>query len=467
MYTCKLRPIFLLLIILSLLLTACSTSSQVPDATATLSLPTTFLSAETVQSTGATTETPITPSGPYNPTPTLNYASPNPVQISEMQFIQQDNRLVVVAKFQNIYEEAILRNVQFEVLALDAAGNRIAQEIGSIEYLFPRQTSGLVRTFDLISGVETNSVEIHFNGGIMDTDLDYRQPFTITNPVLFTDSDEISLINGWLTNEDDLTYTEIELNAVAYNANGEIIGGGNTYAEFVPAEDKIGISIPSLVSGTAVRVEIYPWISAYSASLEGGSWWNNIKVENWNFAVTADRQIAGGAELINITDKVLTGTYYIITVYDDQDRVCLVDKNFINFMLPGETLYFSPGILSSPPSSEPAHVDMLIIPGEFGEYDLAYNPLVTSQALLFADQDTLTVQVSVLNNLNASISTALITVVLEDEKGNIIGGGQAYASLLPANSSAQVEIPVIIVGNFQHLIIKSSATLPPTATIIP
>ncbi|MFZ3070801.1 MAG: FxLYD domain-containing protein [Anaerolineaceae bacterium] len=453
--------LFPLLLIFSLLLAACGQTSPEPDPTATPTPPNQGAPIATLQPGEPTwTPTPI----PFNPTPTLNYETPNPVQISELQFLQQENRLVVIAKFQNILEDAILRDVQFEVLGLDAAGNRIAQEFGGITYLFPRQTTGLVRSFDLIAGVETTSVEVHFTGGTPDQKLKYQQPFTITNPTFFGE-DKTATLTGWLENRDDLTYTEIELNAIAYNANGEIIGGGNANAEFVPPEDRIGVSVPVAITEVPARVEIYPWISSYSASLEGGSWWNNIKIEDWNFILTADHQVAGGAILTNITDRILTGSYYIITVSDEQDQVCLVEKNFINYFLPGEAQYFSPGVLTAPASSSPTHVDLIVIPGEFGEYDLAYNPLVTSQSILLTDQATPTVRVTVLNNLNASISTVLVTTLLLDAQGTIIGGGQTYSGALPANSSLDVDVPVAVMGDLENLTINSSATLPQSATI--
>ncbi len=453
------------LLFLILVLPACDRILPNPDATATPIPP--VQPEGTVQADLTQTATPDLQTVPVNPTPTVNFTEPNPVQITELQFFTQDYQLVVVAKFQNIYEEAILRDVQFEIVALDSIGNRIAEEIGSIEYLFPKETSGLVRTLNLQTGIAPANVQVHFSGGIPDRKLKYQQPFSISQPAYFADEEQGTVITGWLENRDAFTYTEVNLNAVAYNVNGEIIGGGSTYTEFVPEKDRIGVTIPSLVSQEAARVEIYPWISAYSASLEGGRWWNNIKVRNWNFVINADRQISGGAELTNITDRVLTGNYYILTVYDAQGRVCLVDKDFINFFLPGETQYFSPGILSAPTGSEPAKVDLIVIPGEFGEYDLAYNPLTTSQEVLVADANTLVVRLSVLNNLNASISKALVTTILMDEKGNIVGGGQETIFDLLPNSTTSIEVPVLIVGDYTSLTIKSSATLPPAATIGP
>ena len=155
------------------------------------------------------------------------------------------------------------------------------------------------------------SQELRFTGGAPDAKLKLQQPFTIADPAFIVDEASAQL-TGWLSNADEVTYTEVSINAIAYNAKGEIVGGGSGYMEFVPSKDTIGVSVPATVTEAPTRVEIYPSLSAYSASLPGGKWWNNIKVEDWSFVTTSSGQLAGGAVLTNITDRVLTGTFYIL-----------------------------------------------------------------------------------------------------------------------------------------------------------
>ena len=386
------------------------------------------------------------------------------MQISELQHVQLDNHLVVAAKFRNNLESASLRDVQYEVLVLDATGLRLAQEFGAIPWLLPRQTSALVREFDLLAGAQAASVELRFTGGAEDPKLKLQQPFTIADPAFIVDEDSAQL-TGWLSNADELTYTEVSINAIAYNAKGEIVGGGSGYMEFVPPEDTVGVSVPATVTEAPVRVEIYPTLSAYSASLPGGKWWNNVKVEDWSFVTTDTGQLAGGAVLTNITDRVLTGTFYILTVSDAEGRVCLVAKDFINMILPDETLNFSPGVLHLPKTVSASKVDLLIVPGEFGEYSLAYNPLSTSQPLLDIEGDSPLVRVNVLNNLNASISTVLVTVLIKNPQGEIVGGGHMLTDRIPPNGSLRVAVPVAFLGDPETLTVYTSATLPASAII--
>jgi hypothetical protein len=390
----------------------------------------------------------------------VNVAEPNPVQITELAHVQVQRDLVVAIKFQNVLPDALLRDVNYEILALDAAGNRIAQEAGVIPFLIPQQTMGLARTFQLLAGMQTETVAVRFSAGTQDRDLKLQSPFEVINPAFFVDLNG-AVMTGWLQNRDKQTYTEVEVNAIGYNAKGEIVGGGSLLTEFVPEEDRIGVSIPVTVSEAPVLVEIYPWISTYSTSLEGGSWWKNIKVEDWDFIITDEGYVAGGAILTNITDQVLTGTYYIITIADAQDRVCAVSRGFIPMLLPGETLNFSPGVLYPPTTANAAKVDLIIVPGEFGEYPLVYNPLsITQSALLLEEQEAPIVRTTVLNNLNASLSGTLVSIVLKNEDGRIIGGGQTLTGPVRAGSTLQVDVPVEFLGSPENLTIAASVTLP-------
>lgn len=450
----KRKSLLLFFLLFSLLLAGCSPEATLPTALATLPQPT----AVNTPLPGEPTWTPSPQ--PVNPTPTVNVAEPNPVQITELAHVQVQRELVVAIKFQNILPDALLRDVNYEILALDATGNRIAQESGVIPFLIPEQTMGLVRSFQLIAGVQAETVEVRFSAGTQDRNLKLQSPFEVINPAFFVDLNG-AVMTGWLQNRDRQTYTEVEVNAIGYNAKGEIVGGGSILTEFVPAKDRIGVSIPVTVSEAPVLVEIYPWISTYSASLESGSWWKNIKVQDWDFIITGQGYVTGGAILTNITDQVLTGTYYIITVADAQDRVCAVSRGFIPMLLPGETLNFSPGILYPPTTAQAAKVDLIIVPGEFGEYPLAYNPLsITQSTLLLEEQEVPIVRTTVLNNLNASLSGTLVTVVLKNERGRIVGGGQALTGQILAGSTLQVDVPVGFIGNPENLTIAASVTLP-------
>ncbi len=437
----------LVTLLLALLLSACTPTSQSGDPTAT---PMPFFPA--------TVEVTQNPLLPINPTPTPNLVNPNPVRITELEYLQEETQVLVMAKLFNTLADAILRDVQLEVLALDAAGNRIAQQRTSFRYLFPNETTGLVQEFEINSGLVITGVEVRVVDGLIDRMLKYEQPLTIENTTAFRIGNDYT-VTGWLSNADAYTYTQVLLNAVAYNASGQIVGGGQANFDFVPETDQIGFSIQvnSRRGEEVDHVDVSPWITSYSASLEGGNWWNSVSTDEWNFAIDQFNQITGGAILTNKTDQVLTETFLILTVSDENNRVCFAENVYYDVLWAEESAIYAVETRRLPESCRGKSVDLVVVPGEFGQFPVNFNPLLASQG---AFRDESSVLVSVVNNLNASVSHARVYVVLRDGADRIVGGGFGTTELIRAGSSISVIVPVAYLGIQEELTIHAFATLP-------
>ncbi len=434
-------------LLLALLLSACTEVSRSGDPTAT---PEPFFPA-----TAEVTQDPLLP---INPTPTPDLVNPNPVRITELEYLQEDTQVLVMAKLFNTLEDAILRDVQLEVLALDATGSRLAQQRTSFRYLFPNETTSLVQEFEINSGLVITGVEVRVVDGLIDRTLKYQQPLTIQNTSAFRVGNNYN-VTGWISNADAYTYTQVLLNAVAYNASGQIVGGGQSLFDFVPEEDQVGFSVlvNSRQGEVVDHVDVSPWITSYSASLEGGNWWNAVSSEDWNFAVDQYNQITGGAVLKNETERVLSETFIILTVSDENNSVCFASNSYYDVIWPNETVVYAVTPTGLPDACLGKKVDLVVVPGEFGISPVDFNPLLASQAA-FTDQDT--VSVSVVNNLNTSISHARVYVILRDSAGRIVGGGYQTTQLIRSGSSTSVTVPVAYLGDQESLTISVFATLP-------
>ena len=410
--------------------------------------------------------TPVVVVEPINPTPTPDLVNPNPVRITELEYVQTGAELRIIANLFNTLTDAILRDVQVEVLALDANGTRIAHEVRTVRYLFPRETTGLVQDFELLPGLETYTVEVRVKEGLKDRQLRYSQPLVV-NKTGWVEAEDGIRLTGWINNSDPYTYTNVELNAIAYNAAGLIIGGGRGMIDFVPEKDRTGVSVLADIQADQeiALVEIYPWITAQSASLEGGSWWENIEVKQWNFIADDYQHVSGGALLRNLTDRLLTQTYYLLTVTDAADKVCLAKQGYIDLIWPKQELSFSPGVLNLPADCVAQQVDMIIVPGEFGQFQLGYDPLETGLPVINEAGDS--ASVNVINNLNADVSNALVYVVITDSTGKIVGGGSIQSGSIRANSSITVQVPVIYIGPVENLTFNASVGIPLDVTVGP
>jgi hypothetical protein len=454
------NTLILIGLVLLLSLSACGGFSA-GDPTATPVPPTATLIQPTVIFVDGTPQVVVEP---INPTPTPDLVNPNPVRITELEYVQTGSQLQIIAKLFNTLTDAILRDVQVEVLALDASGNRIAHEVRTVRYLFPRETTGLVQDFELLPGLETYTVEVRVKEGLKDRQLRYSQPLVV-KITSWVEAEEGIRLTGWINNSDPYTYTKVALNAIAYSASGKIIGGGRGMIDFVPEKDRTGISVLANIEADQeiALVEIYPWITAQSASLEGGTWWENIEVRQWNFIADDYQHVSGGALLKNLTDRLLTETYYLLTVTDAADKVCLAEQGYIDLIWPKQELFFSPGILDLPVDCVAQQVDMIIVPGEFGQFQLGYDPLEAGMPVVNEDGET--VSVNIINNLSADISSAVVYVVITDADGKIVGGGSIQSGTIHANSSITVQVPIIYLGNIEDLKINVSVSIPKDVTI--
>jgi len=235
----------------------------------------------------------------------------------------------------------------------------------------------------------------------------------------------------------------------------------------VPEKDRTGISVLANIEADQeiALVEIYPWITAQSASLEGGTWWENIEIRQWNFIVDDYQHVSGGALLKNLTDRLLTETYYLLTVTDAADKVCLAEQGTIDLIWPEQELVFSPGILDLPADCVARQVDMIIVPGEFGQFQLGYDPLEAGTPVVNEGGET--ASVNVINNLNADISNTVVYLVITDASGKIVGGGSVQSGNIRANSSLTVQVPIIYLGIIEELKFEASVSIPMDVTVGP
>jgi hypothetical protein len=56
----------------------------------------------------------------------------------------------------------------------------------------------------------------------------------------------------------------LRVSAIVYNEAGDIIGGGFTYLDFAPANDKTAVEVSITCIGTPAKIELYATVSSLS-----------------------------------------------------------------------------------------------------------------------------------------------------------------------------------------------------------
>lgn len=363
------------------------------------------------------------------------------VILDDHTFIQDETTLVTVFLLQNTDPQSTLENVEYTVYAYDASGVQVSDDTGYIQFIFPDQVIGVVNEIWLDEGISVDSVFIDWVIGDTNVYDDFDYPFIVENSKYYS-GDSGDYITGVIKNTDYQIYTDLRVNAIAYDANDIVIGGGYTYIDFIPNNDQVGVSVLAILLEEPARVEIYPTFSAFSMPIEDGKWRNNIGLIDFGF-VQDETEVGGGFLIKNVSDQILTNSQYYITIYDADGDVCAAESGYIDLLWPGETLGYSLGSIFIPEQSKPSKVDVIILPGEFGEHELTANPLSIENVKFVEHDDWPTVTATLVNSLDQSVTKPEIYVLLYNADDEIIGGGISYPGDLAAKGSLEIEIFVI------------------------
>lgn len=163
---------------------------------------------------------------------------------------------------QNPNETYALNDSRYQVTAYDAGDIVVGTDSGYIEVLLPGQTLGVAGDLFIPGDGAITRIEAQFAPGdyVAPGDL---LPFT-TSDATFAPGSFSSEINGQVNNPYSEEVTDLRVMALAYDEAGNIIGGGYTFLDFVPAESSASISVPVEVTGTPATVELYAVLTSLS-----------------------------------------------------------------------------------------------------------------------------------------------------------------------------------------------------------
>jgi len=146
------------------------------------------------------------------------------VLLDDHTFIQDETTLVTVFLLQNTDPQSTLEDVKYTIYAYNASGTQVGNDIGYIQFFFPDQIIGVVNEIWLDEGVSVDSVSVDWIIGDTNVYNDFDYPFVIENSKYYS-GDSGNYITGVIKNNADQIYTDLRVNAVAYNANDLVIGG--------------------------------------------------------------------------------------------------------------------------------------------------------------------------------------------------------------------------------------------------
>jgi hypothetical protein len=412
---------------------ACRFSPQ-KDPTATPTMEET-IQDQTETVTQAATE------GRTTETETVSSGETQELKLLDKFFWMRDGLDVFVAFFfENVNIDITFEDVDYTLHLLDASGNELQSESDSVRWIFPSQTLGIVSMLYLDDENQiVDSVSIDWEYGTSSTDgLSY--PFSIDDTI-FWQNGSYPIVTGIIDNNSADTYTNIRTNVICYNNAGEIVGGGYTHLDFVPGSDFMGFAANVDTFDDVAYVEVYPTFTYGSLFYEGKDFWSEIAILDDYFYTDDFGSLLGGVIIQSNIDTPLSDSVAYVTFYDDSGNITSIATEYIDFLLPGDTLGFAPWAMFPPEGAITSSYDILVLPGDYvNDYELMDNPFQINSATLTGDYDDY-VAVNFTNTYNKQASEVTVYVLVYDDDGNIIGGGSDWTSEpTPASGDTDIEV---------------------------
>jgi hypothetical protein len=196
---------------------------------------------------------------------TLGDESPDDAQditLHKSGFGQTEYRAGYALLVENPNDNYAIESTQYHLTAYAADGTVLAAEEGYIDVILPGQTLGIGDTISIIGDATIDHVDAQILAGDYEPS-DPIPTFTSEN-VSYQPGDFSSDTTGEIVSPYNKDITDIRVSAIAYDDAGNIVGGGFTYLDFIPANGKAAVEVSTACSGTPATVELYAYLSSLS-----------------------------------------------------------------------------------------------------------------------------------------------------------------------------------------------------------
>jgi len=155
-----------------------------------------------------------------------------------------------------------VESTMFHITLYAKDGSVIAVEEGYVDTLLPNQTLGEGGEIYVDKEMTVASADFQIKSGKFETS-DVIPTFTAEN-ISYQADRYFPKVTGEIASPYTKDITNVRVSAIAYNEVGDIIGGGFTFLDFVPANSKAAVEVSITVAGIPTKTELYAAVSALS-----------------------------------------------------------------------------------------------------------------------------------------------------------------------------------------------------------
>ena len=164
---------------------------------------------------------------------------------------------------QNPNQDFAVQGTQYHVTAYGEDGSVLATDDGRVETLLPGQTLGVAGAISLDTPERVARAEAYLLPGPLQ--MSGPAPgFIVENVANRGDGSPNPRVTGQVVNPYGRDVADVRVSAVAYDAAGDIIGGGYTFLDLAPANGRAPVEVPLVAEARPARVELHAAQSALS-----------------------------------------------------------------------------------------------------------------------------------------------------------------------------------------------------------
>lgn len=155
-----------------------------------------------------------------------------------------------------------VENSQYHVTVFTEDGHVLATEAGYVEVLLPNQILGVAGTMYLVEDIDVARIDTQILAGdFVESD---PIPYFTAESVTYQPDEYFPQVTGQIVSPYSKNITDLRVSAILYNEGGEIIGGGFTYLDFIPANGKAPVEVSVTTGGAPAMAELYATVSGLS-----------------------------------------------------------------------------------------------------------------------------------------------------------------------------------------------------------
>lgn len=185
-----------------------------------------------------------------------------PLVLQRQGYGQVDREVGFGMLIENPNAGALIEDSQWRVSAYAADGRVLAADDGYLIAILPGEALGLAGTLYTVTDEVVAWVEAQLLDGDPVTS-EPRQPFGAEGATYRPD-DHFPKVTGAIVNPTYQTVTDLRVSALLYDKAGRIVGGGYTFLDFLPANDRAAVEVSVTSAEVPARAALYATITSLS-----------------------------------------------------------------------------------------------------------------------------------------------------------------------------------------------------------